>query len=250
MEKVVNSIRTSTQNKIGSTDNNIEKPLIFRKERKYNLETLDIFIIENIIRSHPAMFFKPFPARYVNNIYFDTQGFQYYGDNIVGSMSRKKFRIRWYGNQFGYIKKPVLEIKMKEGLAGAKMHFPLASFSLEGGFSTKTINSLLERSELPEEVRETLRFLEPTLLNQYHRKYFLSSDRKFRLTLDHNLLYTRVSNYQNYFMRKVIDRQSVIMELKYDAEHDEQVDQISDYFPFRMTKNSKYVNGIDLLDLW
>ena len=38
------------------------------------------------------------------------------------------------------------------------------------------------------------------------------------------------------------------MELKYDTEHDMEANTISGFFPFRMTKNSKYVNGVDHLD--
>jgi len=88
------------------------------------------------------------------------------------------------------------------------------------------------------------------LLNRYQRKYYLSADRRFRVTLDTNVTYTLISRYQNYFMRSVIDRDNVIMELKYDIKDDAHVDWISDYFPFRMTKNSKYVNGVDSLDAW
>ncbi len=253
MEKVVNKLKTAPKSNTKTAfvqSHDSHEPLVFRKERKYAIYDIDIFIIENIIRAHPAMFKKPFPPRYVNNIYFDTPKFQNYGDNVIGAKTRKKFRIRWYGKQFGFIDKPVLEIKLKEGLAGAKRHFPLSPFYLESGFTIDTLRDVFDRSDLPDEVREAIRFLVPTLLNQYYRKYFLSADRRFRLTLDHKLMFTRISRYQNHFMRRVEDRRKVVMELKYDIIHDSKVDRISSFFPFRMTKNSKYVNGIDNLDLW
>jgi hypothetical protein len=227
-----------------------ETPLVFRKERKYAISEVDFDVVENYVRSHPAMFSNPYPPRLVNNIYFDLPSFQNYGDNVAGAKQRRKFRIRWYGEQFGYIEKPVMEIKIKEGLAGSKKYFPLAPFTLEPGFSAMDIQKFLDESEIEPEAREALHHFVPTLLNQYYRKYYLSADRRFRLTLDYNVSYTRISRHQNYFMRLVVDRENVIMEIKYDVVDDENVSWISSYFPFRMTKNSKYVNGVDSLDVW
>lgn len=250
LEKVV--IESKLLNQSSEKDLALDEvdSLVYRKERKYALSGVGINVVENFVRSHPAMFNKPFPPRYINNIYFDTPGFQNYNDNVVGAMHRKKFRIRWYGDQFGLIEKPVLEIKIKEGLAGAKKYFPLSPFTLDQGFSEKNIRMLIEQSEIPEMIKEALRHFEPTLLNQYHRMYFLSADRQFRLTLDTKLNFTRIAKYQNFFMRRVIDNSKVIMELKYDIEMDTEVSRISSFFPFRMSKSSKYVDGIDNLDLW
>lgn len=227
-----------------------ETPLVFRKERKYAISEVDFDVVENYVRSHPAMFSNPYPPRLVNNIYFDLPSFQNYSDNVVGAKQRRKFRIRWYGEQFGQIEKPIMEIKIKEGLAGAKKYFPLAPFTLEPGFSAMDIQKFLDDSDIEAEAREALHHFVPTLLNQYYRKYYLSADRRFRLTLDYNVSYTRISRHQNYFMRRVVDRENVIMEIKYDVVDDENVSWISSYFPFRMTKNSKYVNGVDSLDVW
>ncbi len=249
-EKAVIESELSNESTDEGMGREIVKPLVYRKECKYVISDVGIDIVENYVRSHPMMFSKPFPPRYVNNIYFDTPKFQNYRDNVIGAMQRKKFRIRWYGDQFGLIEKPVLEIKIKEGLAGAKKHFPLVPFTLDQGFSEKNIRLLIDQSEIPMLIKETLRHFVPTLLNQYHRMYYLSADHKFRLTLDSKLIYTRIARYQNYFMRKVTDNRKVIMELKYDVENDVEFSRISTFFPFRMTKNSKYVDGIDSLDLW
>lgn len=101
------------------------KTLIYRKERKFVVSGKSATAVEFFIKVHPAMFSQPFPPRFVNNIYFDSKDFHNYGDNVIGTANRVKFRIRWYGEQFGYIKKPVLEIKIKKGLAGSKRHYPL-----------------------------------------------------------------------------------------------------------------------------
>lgn len=231
------------------SDKPAEKPLIFRKERKFVATGVSITAVEFFMKSHPAMFFQPFPPRFISNLYFDSKEFGNYGDNVVGSMSRHKFRIRWYGEQqFGYLKKPVLEIKIKKGLAGTKRHYKLVPFTFEPGFTMKLMDEVFDQSDLPKEIREMLRYQSPTLLNQYHRKYLLSADRKFRVTLDHKLKYTNINRYQNSFMHRVANDRDVIIELKYDTEHDEEANRISDSFPFRLNKNSKYVNGIDELD--
>ena len=246
---VQNLVKQADKSKVKTTVKE-KKPLVFRKERKYAISDVSIDVVENYVRSHPAMFSKPFPPRQINNIYFDTPKFQNYMDNIVGAKQRRKYRIRWYGEQYDHVEKPVLEIKIKEGLAGAKKYFPLAPFDLEPGFSEHDVRKMLDQSDIPTEAREALHHFVPTLLNRYQRKYYLSADRRFRVTLDTNVTYTLISRYQNYFMRSVIDRDNVIMELKYDIKDDAHVDWISDYFPFRMTKNSKYVNGVDSLDAW
>ena len=152
-----------------------DKPLDYRKERKFRISDKDLGWVESVIKSHPAMFAQAFLPRYVNNIYFDTPKHQNLQDNIVGSTFRQKFRIRWYGDQFGAIQKPVLEIKIKKGLAGSKRHYPLAPFTLEPGFSKTTLKNMLNESGLEKEILEIMQHLTPTLLNRYHRQYFLSS---------------------------------------------------------------------------
>ena len=48
-------------------DKKIEK----RYETKFSIMDLNFYEIENIIRTHPAIFNKIFYKRRVNNIYFD-----------------------------------------------------------------------------------------------------------------------------------------------------------------------------------
>ncbi|MFT4668085.1 MAG: hypothetical protein ACI8YQ_004125 [Polaribacter sp.] len=224
------------------------KDLIYRKERKFLVEGADSPAIEFIIKAHPAMFFIPFPPRYINNIYFDSPQFGNYGDNVVGAKNRHKFRIRWYGEQFGHIPKPILEIKIKKGLAGAKRYYPLVPFTLEPGFNQHMMDKIFDESNLPAAVREVLQYQAPTLINRYFRKYYLSADRRFRVTLDTKLKFVRIARHQNSFLqRRSVDNQ-VIVELKYDIVDDEDAQYISNLFPFRLTKSSKYVSGVDHLD--
>jgi len=229
-------------------EKNNPKPLIYRKERKFLVKGTDAPAVESIVKAHPAMFSQPFPPRFINNIYFDSPQFGNYGDNVVGAKNRHKFRIRWYGDQFGYIKKPILEIKIKKGLAGSKRHYPLIPFTLEKGFNQMDMNTIFDQSDLPPLVREMLQYQSPTLINRYFRKYFLSADRRFRVTLDTKLRFVRIARHQNSFLqRRSVDNQ-VIVELKYDIVDDADAKRISNLFPFRLSKSSKYVIGVDHLD--
>lgn len=231
-----------------NTEKQASKPVLYRKERKFTVSDVDVSSVKFFIKSHPAQFSEPYPPRFVNNIYFDYPEFLNYNENVVGSASRNKFRLRWYGKQFGLIEKPVLEIKIKKGWAGTKQNFKLVPFTFEPGFTQKTLDAVFEQSDLPNEIRELVKFQSPTLLNQYHRTYYVSKDEKFRLTLDHKLRYGKIGRFQNSFLHQVTIDNEIILELKYDTELDEEAHKISDSFPFRLNRNSKYVIGIDSLD--
>ena len=92
-----------------------------RYERKYKVSDLNHHVILQSIRMHPVGLRKIYPDRQINNIYFDTPDLNNYFDNIDGNMDRMKIRIRWYGDCFKYIDKPVLELKIKRGLLGKKI---------------------------------------------------------------------------------------------------------------------------------
>ena len=73
-----------------------ETPIKRRYETKFSVLDLNHNEIENIIKSHPAIFNEIYFTRNVNNIYFDTVDFSSFIDNIEGVRDRKKVRIRWY----------------------------------------------------------------------------------------------------------------------------------------------------------
>ncbi len=96
-----------------------------RYERKYLLEHVTLFDIQQMVKLHPAAFRETYPMRQVNNIYFDTVNFEAYRDNIMGIAKRTKYRIRWYGDDLKTIQKPRLEEKVKHGELGYKNVIPL-----------------------------------------------------------------------------------------------------------------------------
>ena len=215
-----------------------------RFERKF-VCNLSNHRIELEVKKNPELFHEIFNERYINNIYLDTNKLTYYYDNIIGNSDRKKARIRWYGDLFGKVNSPVLEFKIKSGVVGHKISFPLKSFVLNKDFSIENLTEIFENSDLPTWAVFDLKKLQPTLVNRYKRKYFRTFDKKYRITLDSELNYRNISNRFNTFQSVVKDNNSIILELKYDLPEDKNADNISNYFPFRMSKSSKYVNGIE-----
>lgn len=218
-----------------------------RFERKFVVEDMDYYNIVQQIRNNGAAFSDLYHPRHINNIYFDTNDMDFFTDNVSGKGSRKKARIRWYGDLMGNIKSPVLEFKMREGMVGNKLSYPLASFTLNQNFTGEYIQDILRKSDVPDWVLPVMLMLKPALLNRYHRRYFISFDRKFRLTVDDELTYFGIGNGLNSFMEKHTCDDTIV-ELKYDQVFDgEEAAMVTNSLPFRLTKSSKYVNGFEYL---
>jgi hypothetical protein len=217
----------------------------FRYERKFLVEELDAGQARLLVRRHPAMFCAPYPPRHVNNLYLDTEEMENYYANVNGVDERVKVRIRWYGELFGEIAKPVLEFKIKSGLVGTKHIYPFPSFRLDDTFDGASFRKLVQRTDLPDQARMYLRDLEVVLCNRYHRWYYATHDQHFRVTVDHEMVYYQVRRFCNHFRYRFLDARNIIVELKYDKPQDVQADRVAGFFPFIVTKNSKYVTGIE-----
>ena len=217
----------------------------YRVENKFNIPKLSKFEVESIINHHPAHFNQIYLPRQVNNIYFDSNNYSNYYDNINGLAKRLKVRIRWYGPTFGIIQNPILELKIKNGLLGKKLSFNLPSFLLNNNFSSKNIMDVISESELPEIIKHKVKLLNPVLFNCYFRKYFQSANKDYRITFDTNLFFYQIKSYNNKIINKIFDN-CIVLELKYGSCLTES-HTITNHFPFRVTKFSKYIHGIEKL---
>ena len=218
-----------------------------RFERKFIIPERLTHSIEEVIKSNSALMRKIFYPRFVNNIYFDNQSFRFYFENIDGVCERMKMRIRWYGNLKDRIKKPVLELKQKHGLTGTKSFFRMPSFNLSDIYQPGFLSSLFQKANLDMRKKNLILSLKPTLINRYQRKYFLSFDQKFRLTIDDHLEYFPVSSPEQISSGGLKDSLNKIMELKYSPIYQLESANITQEFPFRVIKNSKYVRGIQII---
>lgn len=221
----------------------------YRYERKFVIREFMSYEIEHLIKSHPAGFHEIFYQRNVNNIYLDYMDMNNYADHTIGNSNRLKIRIRWYGKMFGEIQ-PVLELKIKKNELGKKMSFPLKPFKFNRDFSSDFLKKeIFEKSNLPKWLVEELKTCSPVLLNSYKRKYFISKDKAYRITLDTDLKFFKINQKNNLFYEKIVDRDNSILELKYDGKDYRKASHITENFPFRLSKLSKYIQGIEVLEL-
>ena len=225
----------------------ILNPRDFRYERKFLISELDRHEVESIVKFNSAIFSEIYTQRFVNNIYFDTISHSNYFDSIMGASQRLKSRIRWYGDLFGLIEQPTLELKIKRGFLGSKLRFPLDSFYLDEEYSLKVQQDIFAKSTVPCVLLEHLKSLRFSLLTRYSRKYFISADHKFRITLDFDMEFYKIGPSNNSFNEKIVDHNNTVLELKYSDKDEEMAGVITNQFPFRMTKSSKYVSGIEEL---
>jgi SPX domain protein involved in polyphosphate accumulation len=217
----------------------------YRYERKFVTGALDREQVEALIELHPAMFSEIFHARFVNNMYFDSLSMDNLRANLAGVRNRVKHRIRWYGDLLGEVENPKLEIKIKDGLMGRKITVPLPPFRLDEAFSLNGLIRSLREADVADLHRLRLTDLEPVLLNRYRRRYFQSIDGAYRITVDSELGYYGIARQGNRFLEKTIEDPAIVVELKYDHDRDRGADWIANHFPFRLSRNSKYVQGVE-----
>lgn len=216
----------------------------YRYERKFVVDN-DLFLQLNpVIQSHPAVFKPIFYKRQINNVYFDSFHFQSYKDNVNGLSKRLKVRIRWYGDTFGQAASPNLEFKLKVNHQIGKITFALPAMNVENGYDVEKIKRVISGADLPGPIRNYVLRLSPVLLNSYQREYYRSADLKFRLTVDEYVKMYRLRNYSNTFIDQSSMLKSKIIELKYSCKYDQDSHRVTSLFPFRLSKNSKYVRGI------
>lgn len=216
-----------------------------RYENKFPISGFSLQEIEYFIKNNPYHFSEIFEERVINNIYLDTVDLNAYLENKAGLSKREKFRIRWYGDNIYEANSPALEIKVKNGSLGRKWRYSVLPLRLNDEFLKQHIEENLKKSDLPSELHEILLHVQPKLLNQYRRKYFQSLDRKFRITLDWHFIYRNIDTTFQLPLNSYTDCENLLLELKYAVEHEQEACLVTANFPFRMDKNSKYINGIE-----
>ena len=219
-----------------------------RYERKFVTEC-DKRELEMLLKINPAMFRRIYAKRAINNIYFDFHDYGLLLDGLNGSSHRYKVRIRWYGDLLGQVEKPILEIKYKQGLVGSKYSFPLSPFRVDSTLDLTKLKKMVEKSKASDTIKNLFSMLRPALLNRYQREYFLSADSLYRSCIDYELEFYAVSSQASIFSKVGAIRDQRILELKYSLEAESQVSLITEAFPFRMARSSKYATGMQMLGI-
>ena len=106
----------------------------------------------------------------VNSLYYDTNSYYFARQNLDGISKRYKVRIRYY-DDVSALNKPILEIKSRIGNVGTKYRIELDKDQLiNNSFSLSYIN---ENRNIPIELMDYLPLIEPKLIVNYHRKYYI-----------------------------------------------------------------------------
>lgn len=219
-----------------------------RYERKFIAENCDVEEVIGLVRMQVAGFTELYPARFVNNIYLDTSTLSTYFVHVNGNAGRYKVRIRWYGDLCGRIEHPQLEIKFKRGLVGGKLTHALPELTLEENNPGDNIAAYLAGLDPDAPYAVYTGRMGATLINRYKRHYYQSRDGKFRLTLDSDLeFYNPEGGCSSVYDLGNAWKRRVILELKYNTEYAAEAQAITGRLPFRVTRCSKYVTGIDLM---
>jgi len=201
-----------------------------RYELKYLLDAHDAFALESILLSHPAGFRKLYPNRIINNIYFDTPEYNAGGENLAGISDRTKIRYRWYGEK-STSDDGILEFKIKENTLGYKKYIHNIKMPSLAHLVSSVNDELKNKG-----------FYVPSLQNKYLRSYYSDFTQSFRLTIDRQISYQFPLEGVGNELPYKDDR--IVVEIKFDQEKSKSVENISRYFPFRLSKHSKYAAGI------
>ena len=211
----------------------------WRFEKKFDIRQLERYQVEQVVKNHPHCFSEIYHPRWINSIYFDTFDLQNYQENIMGIGHRTKYRLRWYGDVDIHIAvdKPILEKKIKNGLIGVKEKTSISDLN-----ENHPLESILS-SGVSDKIKNDLQYLKPKVLVKYYRSYFQSFDKKFILTVDTDI---KFADFHNGMTGKLWSLNQSVLELKYD--HDVDCPKnFGRYLPFRQSRFSKYVKGIDFL---
>jgi len=202
-----------------------------RHEKKYRIQTASLEEVQQVLLAHPNSFSKAFPNRFINSIYFDSADLSSFQQNQDGVSERIKYRIRWYGEDLTVANNPQLEIKIRNNEFGKKEIIPLPDFRLDDSTALEAI----AQKNIPLE-------LMPKVITRYERKYFVTQNQVLRATIDSGVSYYGFDGYQ-YKTTPAWD-QAIILELKCKKKEVNFLAAACQHIPFRIQKNSKYVNGI------
>lgn len=198
----------------------------FRFEKKIALGNSELILIEPFLLTHSIGLRSAYPDRVVRNVYFDTLDRYSYNAHVVGVEARSKWRLRAYDQ--GPWK--TLEEKRKIGDHGDKVYFD----------PKKAIEAYQNHQGVIIAERE----LFPVLENYYLRRYFHSPLWGIRVTIDSNMNFSRPGS--QVWQQDV--EYSAIVEVKYDLENAKTGDQFIKSLPWRVSRYSKYVRGVRIID--
>jgi len=198
------------------------------------------------VRSHWAGFSQPYPDRTINNVYFDSFTLSAFHENLSGTSRRSKVRWRWYGDT-ATPDRGTLEVKRRRGGLGWKLSHRTQGDNLARGSWPRV------RQKIRQDLNPAGRIWLDTnplavLINRYRRRYFVSGDGAVRLTVDWN---------QQVYDQKLRSRpnlrsaanlpDTLVVELKFPVREYARASAMVQKLPLRLSRNSKYVIGVQAI---
>ena len=220
----------------------------YRSEIKFVCYQQNYFLLKNWIKLHKFNFFKEYDDRNVNNIYFDSFNYKAFNDNLVGLPSRLKVRYRWYGNLLSQNKKNEgsLEFKFKKNIYGYKKVFKIKNLTINFNSHLSDIKKKFLKTLTPEYKILFNKNSQEILINQYKREYFISKNRKLRITLDRNIKIfdQRLTFKKPNFRSKNYTQDYLVIEFKFNKNDKAFLNDLDINVPIKASRNSKYINGV------
>ncbi|MDB9757120.1 VTC domain-containing protein [Pseudomonadales bacterium] len=218
-----------------------------RTEKKYSFNQVDKNSVRDWLLGSALGFKEVFFKREVNSLYFDSHDYFCYEENLSGVSKRSKARLRWYNDIDPLLSKATFEMKVKSNHLGNKLSH---QFKFEDLDCTSSGHSLITqlRNLLPIEILPYFdAFSEPSLLVNYQREYYEDMQKKVRVTLDDEIIFSR-PGYENLF--SMDNNQKVAMShgvLEVKIENASEAEWKKTFFSnylIRGGRHSKYAIGI------
>jgi len=216
-----------------------------RYEIKFVANEINLSIFNQWLFSETD-FFKKFPDRTINSIYFDDNDFSSVRDNLSGIAQRKKYRLRWYGDEHTETTKPILETKIKNGRLGSKEYFEV----LELNRNTEHLNiQQIQDIVLSQNSKKDLfinKKLNASLIVLYKRKYF-ENNAGLRITIDSDIFFSDPCNSKSIQNHDKLLFNKSIIELKFDLHKKNLASNLIRNLNLVPSRHSKYLSGLAML---
>lgn len=228
---------------------NLSKETI-RQEVKYKVFYKDIHILYSWLYSK-SFFKKTFKNRVVNSLYFDSPSYDFAMSNMSGESNRIKIRARWYNDsQQDFFKSFTskdqrfnFEIKRKSNSFSDKLTLDSIGFCKQESFEEriKNLKNVVQR-QLKDNNYLLHLITRETVFTSYEREYYQDTLMNgVRLTIDKNISFT--DQIQDHGLTK-LSKDYVIVELKFNPSKIGFVLAITEKFPFKQVRSSKYLASL------
>jgi hypothetical protein len=211
-----------------------------RIELKAPLTTREFLVFRDWFKFFFSEFKPTFPTRKIHNIYFDTIDLKLLEASREGEFKRGKVRLRTYNQD----QNSQLEFKVKDGTIVKKIIFPVPS----SNSNFQKVQSEIVKQAADHGLLEMMEATHPVLINSYDRQYF-ENQNGIRMTIDRNVLF-RPSNEFASVGSELNFTQSTeaIVEWKFAPDLTDTFNRLyRQKFPFKISKFSKYVHGMEQL---